>query len=53
MCNKKIWGFILTMWYVNNGKPIEDTTIYSSFILTMWYANIRKLEIYTSFLKVL
>ena len=39
MCNKKIWGFILTMWYVNAVNKGQIIFANEGFILTMWYVN--------------
>ena len=35
-----VYGFILTMWYVNNGLKIWLQQNTTSFILTMWYVNL-------------
>ncbi|CEO23034.1 Uncharacterised protein [[Clostridium] sordellii] len=37
MYNKKIWGFILTMWYVKTGYFEGIASVGNGFILTMWY----------------
>ena len=33
MCNKKIWGFILTMWYVNGDLRDGETLGYIEFYI--------------------
>ena len=53
MYNKKIWGFILTMWYV---KITGERTFHNgtdSFILTMWYVKNVDLMIFDEYIIVL
>ncbi len=36
----KIYGFILTKWYVNKEVQKKLETMYAGFILTKWYVNL-------------
>ena len=43
--NNNFWGFILTMWYVNDDGGSEGGGEDPSFILTMWYVNLKLVQL--------